>query len=126
MSNFSQAPRSAAPANLATAALEQRIAELEAKVRRLESCLTVTPGGDLNIHAPSIKIVAGSRCEVRAAQLDIPATNVSIAAQVVKLASGMLTLTAPLSNFSGLVKCDVIQANTVIGASYTPGAGNVW
>jgi hypothetical protein len=31
-----------------------------------------------------------------------------------------------MSTFSGLVKCDVLQTNAVISASYTPGAGNVW
>ena len=33
---------------------------------------------------------------------------------------------AAISDFSGIVKCDVLQATTVIATTYTPGAGNVW
>ena len=43
------------------------------------------------------------------------------------IASATLSETnAPIAKFSGIVQCDVIQANTVIGATYTPGAGNIW
>jgi len=33
---------------------------------------------------------------------------------------------AAIADFSGIVKCDVLQANTVVAQTYTPGAGNVW
>jgi hypothetical protein len=31
-----------------------------------------------------------------------------------------------MSTFSGIVQCDTIIATTVVGTTYTPGAGNVW
>ena len=38
----------------------------------------------------------------------------------------MITVNAGMSKFSGVVQCDTIIANSVVGASYTPGAGNIW
>lgn len=45
---------------------------------------------------------------------------------------GDITITAPIINIdcamtqtTGVVQCDTIIANSVIGSSYTPGAGNV-
>jgi uncharacterized protein involved in type VI secretion and phage assembly len=54
-------------------------------------------------------------------------------AQVTIVAATGVTVTAPkvdvnaaMSTFNGVVKCQVLQATTVIGTTYTPGAGNVW
>ena len=33
---------------------------------------------------------------------------------------------AGMSKFSGVVQCDTLISNSVISASYTPGAGNIW
>ena len=33
---------------------------------------------------------------------------------------------AGMSKFSGVVKCDTLITNSVVAASYTPGAGNIW
>jgi hypothetical protein len=33
---------------------------------------------------------------------------------------------AATSTFSGVVQCDTMIASTVVGTSYTPGAGNIW
>jgi hypothetical protein len=40
--------------------------------------------------------------------------------------AGMANVNAGMSKFSGVVKCDTIIANSVVGSSYTPGAGNIW
>jgi len=42
------------------------------------------------------------------------------------MTAATMTVNAAMSNFSGTVKCLVAQAVTVIGTTYTPGAGNVW
>jgi uncharacterized protein involved in type VI secretion and phage assembly len=54
-------------------------------------------------------------------------------AQVQVTAASSMTLTAPqltvnsaMSTFNGMIQCQVMQATTVIGTTYTPGAGNVW
>lgn len=66
----------------------------------------------------------------------IDASGVTISAptaQVQVTAASSMTVTAPLltvnsamSTFSGVVQCQVMQATTVVGSTYTPGAGNVW
>jgi hypothetical protein len=38
----------------------------------------------------------------------------------------MVTVDAGMSKFSGVVKADTVISNSVISASYTPGAGNIW
>jgi hypothetical protein len=38
----------------------------------------------------------------------------------------MVTVDAAMAKFSGVVKCEVLIATSVVGTSYTPGAGNVW
>lgn len=52
--------------------------------------------------------------------------NVKVQASKVDVTAGMVTVDAAMSKFSGVVKCDVLQATTVVATTYTPGAGNVW
>jgi predicted enzyme involved in methoxymalonyl-ACP biosynthesis len=52
--------------------------------------------------------------------------KVSVQASQVKVTAGIVTVNSALADFSGVVKCQVLQATTVIGTTYTPGAGNVW
>jgi uncharacterized protein involved in type VI secretion and phage assembly len=40
--------------------------------------------------------------------------------------AAMVTVNAAMSKFSGVVKCDTLITNSVVSASYTPGAGNIW
>ncbi len=44
----------------------------------------------------------------------------------VNVTSGMVKVDAAISKFSGVVQADTVIANAVVGASYTPGAGNIW
>jgi uncharacterized protein involved in type VI secretion and phage assembly len=52
--------------------------------------------------------------------------KVKVQASQVEVTAGMVTVDAAMSQFSGIVKCDVLQATTVIASTYTPGAGNIW
>lgn len=52
--------------------------------------------------------------------------KVSVQASQVEVSAGMVKVDAAMSTFSGMVKCDILQATTVIASTYTPGAGNVW
>jgi len=49
------------------------------------------------------------------------AAKVTVQASTVEVTAGQVTVNAGMSRFSG-----VVQADTVITNSYTPGAGNVW
>lgn len=52
--------------------------------------------------------------------------TVKVSASRVEVAAAQVQVDAAMSTFSGVVKCDVLQATTVVAATYTPGAGNVW
>jgi hypothetical protein len=38
----------------------------------------------------------------------------------------MVEVDGAMAKFNGVVECDTLIANSVVAASYTPGAGNVW
>ncbi len=44
----------------------------------------------------------------------------------VTITAPMVQVDAPMAQFSGVVKCETLIATTVVGTSYTPGAGNIW
>jgi uncharacterized protein involved in type VI secretion and phage assembly len=52
--------------------------------------------------------------------------QVKVQASQVAVSAGMVKVDAGMSTFSGVVKCDVLIASTVISSTYTPGAGNIW
>jgi len=52
--------------------------------------------------------------------------NVEVEATQVKITAAQVTVDAALSRFSGVVQCDTLITNSVVSASYTPGAGNIW
>jgi len=91
-----------------------------------------TPGGQtltLKDGPGSVKIEDsnGNSVTLEAAGITVQAAaKVTVQASTVEVTAGMVTVDAAMSKFSGMVKCDVLQTNAVISASYTPGAGNVW
>lgn len=52
--------------------------------------------------------------------------NVTINASQVSISAAMVSVDAGMSTFSGVVQADTVIASSVVGASYTPGAGNIW
>ena len=54
------------------------------------------------------------------------AMNVRVQATTVEISAAMVTVNAGMSRFSGIVQADTVITNSVISASYTPGAGNIW
>ena len=52
--------------------------------------------------------------------------KVTISASTVEISAGMVTVNAGMSRFSGVVQADTVITNSVVSASYTPGAGNIW
>ena len=71
-----------------------------------------TAGNSITIDTQGISLQAASKVKVQAGQVEVQA--------------GMVKVDAGMSTFSGIVKCDVLQATTVIASTYTPGAGNIW
>lgn len=53
-------------------------------------------------------------------------SKVTVETGTVEVSAAMVTVNAGLSKFSGVVQCDTMIATSVVGTSYTPGAGNIW
>jgi uncharacterized protein involved in type VI secretion and phage assembly len=79
-----------------------------------DSSITATDssGNVIKMNSSGISITAASKIKMDAAQIEANA--------------GMVTVNAGMSKFSGVVQCDTIIANAVVGTSYTPGVGNLW
>ncbi len=97
-----------------------------------ESLTMETPGGQsvtlrdgpgaieiVDSNGNSVKLETGGITVNTSAQVNIQASTVEVSA-------GMLTVNAGMSKFSGVVQADTVISNSVVSASYTPGAGNIW
>jgi phage baseplate assembly protein V len=70
-----------------------------------------------------------ARCQVR---VEAPggirletSTRLEAASTQVAFDTGHFLVNAPSAEFSGIVRCDTLIANSVVASSYTPGQGNV-
>jgi len=52
--------------------------------------------------------------------------TVEVSAVMFKVSAALGTFDIALADFSAFVMCELIQTNTVISTTYTPGAGNIW
>jgi uncharacterized protein involved in type VI secretion and phage assembly len=83
--------------------------------------LTDAGGGALTLEA------AGSTVRLDASGVAIDTGGkVSVHAGSVEVAAGEVRVNAAFAQFSGIVSCDTLIANSVISGSYTPGTGNIW
>jgi uncharacterized protein involved in type VI secretion and phage assembly len=69
-------------------------------------------GSTIVVDASGVRIQTGAMVKVEAGLIDVSA--------------GLITVDAGMSMFSGIVQCDTLITNTVLAATYSPGAGNVW
>jgi phage baseplate assembly protein gpV len=72
----------------------------------------VAAGTTITIDSSGVSVQSASKIALTGTQMTVDA--------------GTVTVNAGMSTFSGLVKSDVLQTNTVISTTYTPGAGNIW
>lgn len=97
-----------------------------------ETFICETPGGQkitLKDGPGSVEVVDsnGNSVKLEAAGITITASaKVTINASQVAVSAGLVTVDAGMSRFSGVVQADTVIANSVVSASYTPGAGNIW
>lgn len=69
----------------------------------------------------------GNNVKMEAAGITVNASaKVTVNASTVEISAGMVTVNAGMSKFSGVVQADTVISNSVVSASYTPGAGNIW
>ncbi|MFY9976428.1 MAG: phage baseplate assembly protein V [Chromatiaceae bacterium] len=86
--------------------------------------VVVTDGG-----GGEIAVTRGSQSvRLTASEVSVQSSGtVSIqAGGSVSVSASMVQVDAGISKFSGVVQADTLIANSVVGASYTPGAGNIW
>jgi hypothetical protein len=69
----------------------------------------------------------GNRLKLESSGITITATaKVTVTAASAEISAATLTVNAGMSRFSGVVQADTVITNTIVAASYTPGAGNIW
>ncbi len=97
-----------------------------------EKLILETPGGQkvtLKDGPGSLELVDsnGNSIKLESSGITVTASaKVTINASTVEVSAGMVTVNAGMSKFSGVIQCDTVIANSVVGTSYTPGAGNIW
>ena len=97
-----------------------------------EKFIAETPGGQkvtLKDGPGVVEIVDsnGNSVKLEASGITITASaKVTVNASTVAVSAGMVTVDAGMSKFSGVVQADTVICNSIISASYTPGAGNIW
>jgi uncharacterized protein involved in type VI secretion and phage assembly len=88
---------------------------------KVTATLTQTSGGKVEIKAAGNTVTMDTQgVTVKAAAL------VKVDAPQVEVKALYLKVSAVMSDFSGFVKCALLQTNMVISKAYTPGAGNMW
>ncbi|RKH58494.1 phage baseplate assembly protein V [Corallococcus llansteffanensis] len=91
-----------------------------------------TPGGQTvtlkdGPGSVEVKDSNGNSVKLEASGVTVTASaKVTVNASTAEISAGMLTVNAGMSKFSGVVQADTVITNSVVSASYTPGAGNVW
>jgi uncharacterized protein involved in type VI secretion and phage assembly len=52
--------------------------------------------------------------------------QISMSSSQTQVTSGMVTVNSGMSQFNGVTNHDTVITNSIVSASYTPGAGNIW
>jgi uncharacterized protein involved in type VI secretion and phage assembly len=97
-----------------------------------EQFMVETPGGQkltLKDGPGSVEIMDsnGNSIKLETSGVTVNASaKVTVSASLIELSAGTVTVNAGMSRFSGVVQADTVISNSVISASYTPGAGNIW
>lgn len=94
-------------------------------LRSREKVTITTAGGHkvvLDDKAGTVTITHSGGCSVK-----LTSTEVVVEANAqVRVTAPMVMVDSPMSKFSGVVRCDTLISQSVVSASYTPGAGNIW
>lgn len=138
-SNTNTPAASPAPGASELAQALARIQQLERQVSILANALRVSTSGDIELQSSGgIRLVAARQLQLEGGQqgvtlrdqagnsLALAMSGITVNAARVQVNAGTLQVNSGMSGFSGTVRCDTIIARTVVGSSYTPGAGNIW
>jgi uncharacterized protein involved in type VI secretion and phage assembly len=91
-----------------------------------------TPGGQKVTLADAgatvtVEDSSGNSCELAPQGITITAASkLSISAATAEIDIGEVTVNSGMWTYSGVIQCDSLISDAVIGTSYTPGVGNIW
>jgi uncharacterized protein involved in type VI secretion and phage assembly len=97
-----------------------------------ETFIAETPGGQritLQDGPGSVEIVDsnGNSVKLQPSGITVNASaKVTVTASMVEIDASMVTVNSGMSTFSGVVQAQTVICNSIVSASYTPGAGNIW
>ncbi len=97
-----------------------------------EQCVVETPGGQKvtlkdGPGAVTIEDANGNSIDLDTSGITInAAATVKVQAAKVDVSAGTVNVDTAIAKFSAMVKCEVLEATSVISKSYTPGVGNIW
>jgi uncharacterized protein involved in type VI secretion and phage assembly len=97
-----------------------------------ESFVVETPGNQsitLKDGAGSIEIADsnGNTIELQSSGITLhTSAKITLNATLLEVSASLVTVNSGFSVFSGVVQAQTVICNSIISASYTPGAGNVW
>lgn len=97
-----------------------------------ENLILETPGGQkvtLMDGPGSVEIIDSNGNSVRFESSGITfntSGRFSLTASMVEISASAVKVDAGMSKFSGIAQADTVISNSVISASYSPGAGNIW
>lgn len=97
-----------------------------------EQIVIETPGGQVATLKDSpatieLRDSSGNTVTMEAAGVTVTTSaKLTVNASTVEVNASMVTVNSGMSKFSGVVQADTVITNSVVSASYTPGAGNIW
>ena len=97
-----------------------------------ESFIVETPGGQkitLKDGPGSVEIVDsnGNSMKLETSGITVNASaKVTVTGSMVEVSASMVKVSAPMAQFSGTVQAQTVICSSIVSASYTPGAGNIW
>lgn len=137
MPNFDSITRTVA-SGVSNEVLAKQLHEFDRRIKTLEQrCVTQAANGklvlpvadrlEINIGSVIISVQNG---HVRISGADTikldGSSTVSLASGRAEIVAGDVKVSTGKAEFSGTVKCDTVECDSVNSQSYTPGAGNVW
>ncbi|TQV71694.1 VgrG protein [Aliikangiella marina] len=82
--------------------------------------ITEGEGGEIDIKR------GGQNIKLTSSDVKISGTKVVVDASTIEMNAASVNVNASISKFSGVIQTDTIIATSVVGTTYTPGAGNIW
>lgn len=91
-----------------------------------------TPGGQTVTMADAgstitVQDTSGNSCRLAPQGITITAASkLTISAATAEIDIGQVAVNSGMWTYSGVIHCDSLITDSVIGATYTPGVGNIW